>query len=119
SPRESKYICRILTGKLRLGASSVTILNALSQAFHYEDPDEVENAYNFHPDIGHIAELLRNHDPDRIMAVGPEPGIPIKVMLAERLPDISQIMQKMGDTVAFEYKYDGIRAQIHKWGIMS
>ncbi len=116
SPRESKYICRILTGKLRLGASSVTILNALAQAFHYEDPDEVENAYNFHPDIGYIAELLKNQDTDKIKAVGPEPGVPIKVMLAERLPDIPQIMQKMGDTVAFEYKYDGIRAQIHKWG---
>ncbi|MCL4452467.1 MAG: ATP-dependent DNA ligase [Candidatus Thermoplasmatota archaeon] len=116
SPRESKYICRILTGKLRLGASDITILGALSQAFGYEDSDEVENAYNFHPDIGFIAELLRTKDIDKIKAIGPEPGIPIKVMLAERLPDIPQIMEKMGETVAFEYKYDGIRSQIHKTG---
>ena len=25
-------------------------------------------------------------------------------------------MEKMGDEVAFEYKYDGIRSQIHKMG---
>lgn len=116
SPLESKYICRILTGKLRFGASDITILNALSQAFGFEDSGEVENAYNFHPDIGYIAELLRTHDKERIKEIGPEPGIPIKVMLAERLPDIAQIMEKMGDKVAFEYKYDGIRSQIHKKG---
>ena len=116
SPNESKYICRILTGKLRLGASDITILNALSQAFSYEDSDEVENAYNFHPDIGFIAELLKSKDIRKIKEIGPEPGIPIKVMLAERLPDIAQIMEKMGDEVAFEYKYDGIRSQIHKMG---
>ncbi len=116
SPRESKYICRILTGKLRLGASDITILGALSQAFGYEDSDEVENAYNFHPDIGFIAELLRGKDTEKIKAIGPELGIPIKVMLAERLPDVAQIMEKMGETVAFEYKYDGIRSQIHKIG---
>ncbi len=116
SPLESKYVCRIITGKLRLGASYITILAGLSQAFNYEDSDQVEIAYNFHPDIGLIAKMLQDGNTNELKEIGPEPGVPIKVMLAERLPGIEQILTKMGGSAAFEYKYDGIRAQIHKMG---
>jgi DNA ligase-1 len=34
-------------------------------------------------------------------------------MLAERLPGISEILEKMGGRAAFDYKYDGLRMQAH------
>ncbi len=115
SPVEAKYATRILTGKLRLGASDMTILAALSLCFNYENGEEVENSFNLHPDLGYIADLLKNGEHDRIRDSTPELGVPIKVMLAERLPTIEGILEKMdGLPTAFEFKYDGIRCQLHK-----
>ena len=115
TPVEAKYATRILTGKLRLGASDMTILAALSTCFNYQDSEEVENAFNLHPDLGYIADLLKIGDNERIRNSSPELGVPIKVMLAERLPTIDSILEKMdGLATAFEFKYDGIRCQLHK-----
>jgi len=40
-------------------------------------------------------------------------GNPLKVMLAERLPSLEGIMERMEGKCAMEYKYDGIRVQAH------
>ena len=113
--REAKYLVKIITGNLRLGVSDATIITALRMAF-YPDGDQsmVEEIYNFHPDPAYLADLLIRGAPD--LTTGPVPFIPIKVMLAERLPSLEQILEKMGGTAAFEYKYDGLRMQIHKQG---
>ena len=34
-------------------------------------------------------------------------------MLAERLQSLTQIIEKLGGIAALEYKYDGLRIQIH------
>ena len=89
SPHDIKYITRIITGKLRLGVAYSTILDALVSAFSDKQySDAIENAYNFHPDIGYIALLLKNSNVEEINNTGPEPLIPFKVMLAERLKSI-------------------------------
>lgn len=117
TPDEAKYITRIVTGRLRLGVSDATILAALAEAFEAKDSQqEIENAFNFHPDIGLIAELLQKRDIERIKGTSAEPLVPFKVMLAERLPSIGEILDKMGGKASFEYKYDGLRVQIHKKG---
>ena len=114
TPLEARFITRIITGKLRLGVSDATILAALEACFDATDRKEsVENAYNFHPDMGYIASLLMNGKLEDLDSISPEPFVPIKVMLAERLPDIDSIMEKMGSKAALEYKYDGLRTQIH------
>ncbi|MFG1545919.1 MAG: ATP-dependent DNA ligase [Thermoplasmataceae archaeon] len=117
TPDDAQYITRIATGKLRLGVSDATILDALVNAFSTAEMSaEIEEAYSFHPDIGYVAELLSSGRESELINVGPEPMVPAKVMLAERLPDITQILQKMGGKAAFEYKYDGMRTQIHYYG---
>ncbi len=117
TPDDAQYITRIATGKLRLGVSDATILDALVSAFSTPDKSsEIDEAYNFHPDIGYVADLLSSGRESELLNVGPEPMVPAKVMLAERLPDIQQILQKMGGKAAFEYKYDGMRTQIHYYG---
>ncbi|VUT24329.1 MAG: DNA ligase [Candidatus Methanolliviera sp. GoM_asphalt] len=93
----------------------MTIIDALSIAFaHKSDKKLVERAYNLHPDLGAIARSLSEGG---IGSLSPEkfgmiPGIPVKSMLAERLPSIEEIMAKMRGC-ALEYKYDGIRIQGH------
>lgn len=114
TPDEGMYITRIVTGRLRLGVSDSTILDALVVAFaSKENSEAIDEAYNFHPDLGELAELLRDGKLDRVLQTGPTPMVPAKVMLAERLPEIHDILEKMGGKAAFEYKYDGMRTQIH------
>lgn len=113
-PLEARYLCRIVTGKMRIGASTMTILDALALTFaDKEDRPEIERAYNITCDIGFVAERLAEDGMEGIRGIRVAVGNPIKVMLAERLPSIPQVVEKMGGECAIEYKYDGIRAQVH------
>ncbi|SMD30436.1 ATP-dependent DNA ligase [Picrophilus oshimae] len=113
-PMEIKYITRIITGKLRLGVADSTILDGLIEAFSEKKyADDIETAYNFHPDLGYIAENLMMGNINELLNAGPVPLIPFKVMLAERLQSISDIRNKMGHNASYEYKYDGLRTQLH------
>jgi len=114
SPIEARYLCRIVTGRMRVGAGSMTILDALSDAFATkEDRPEIERGYNVTCDLGLVAETLSKYGLQGVINIKVRIGSPIKVMLAERLPSISQVIEKMGGRCAMEYKYDGIRVQAH------
>ena len=113
-PIEARYLCRIVTGRMRVGASTMTILDALALTFATkESRPEIERAFNITCDIGLVAETLAKNGMDGIKAMHVKVGNPIKVMLAERLPSIPEVVEKMGGECAIEYKYDGIRAQVH------
>ena len=113
-PVESRYLCRIVTGRMRVGAGDMTILDALSEAFATkEDRPTIERAFNVTCDIGLVAEVLATGGMDSVKEIGVTVGNPVKVMLAERLPSISEVVEKMGGRCAMEYKYDGIRVQAH------
>lgn len=113
-PIEARYLCRMVTGRMRVGAGSMTILDALSFAFGTkEDRPEVERAFNITCDLGLVAETLATGGVDAVKQMKVSVGNPIKVMLAERLPSIPLILDRMGGKCAMEYKYDGIRVQAH------
>ncbi|NPA75090.1 MAG: ATP-dependent DNA ligase [Euryarchaeota archaeon] len=115
TPLEARYIVRTVVGKLRLGMADMTILDALSIAFggDKEMRKEVERAYNVHPDLGYIAKKLAEEGINGIKSIKLTLGVPIRAMLAERLPSLEEILEKMGGEAAFEYKYDGMRIQAH------
>ncbi|BBD72504.1 ATP-dependent DNA ligase [Sulfodiicoccus acidiphilus] len=115
TPIEAKYIVRFVDGKLRLGIGDATILDALSQAFGGSKAD-VERAYNLRADLGQIAKLLAEGGAEAISSVRVTVGIPVRVMLAERLSEAGEIMEKVGGKALVDYKYDGERAQIHRKG---
>ncbi|MGC9138612.1 MAG: ATP-dependent DNA ligase [Thermoplasmata archaeon] len=114
-PIESRYIVRTVSGKLRLGIADATILDAMAIAFSEskENREEIERAYNIHPDLGFIAIKLANEGINGIRSIKVTPGVPVRSMLAERLPTLDEILEKMGGRCAFEYKYDGLRIQAH------
>ena len=115
TPLEARYIIRTIEGKLRLGIADMTILDALAVAYGgtKELRSLVERAYNIHPDLGYIAKKLAEEGIEGVKNVRIELGIPIRAMLAERLPSLEEILAKMGGRAAFEYKYDGMRIQGH------
>lgn len=115
SPVEAKYLIRTALGRLRLGVADMTIIDSLTLAFANgkESRDKVEDAYNRSSDLGLIAKTIATHGMREIESFKITVGIPIRPMLAERLPDATQILEKMNGRAAAEYKYDGLRIQAH------
>ncbi|MBR2255030.1 MAG: ATP-dependent DNA ligase [Candidatus Methanomethylophilaceae archaeon] len=114
SPVESRYLCRIVTGRMRVGAGDMTVLDALSECFATkEDRPAIERAYNITCDMGLVATTLADGGVEAVSRIGVRVNSPVKVMLAERLPSIGEVVEKLGGRCAMEYKYDGIRVQAH------
>jgi DNA ligase-1 len=110
----AKYVLRIVIGKLRLGFSDMTIIDALSVM---EVGDKslrkiIENAYNICADIGLIASTLKSDGIKKLEHMHAQIGIPILPAAAERLPTAKAIFEKLGPCVA-QPKLDGFRLQIH------
>jgi len=118
----TKYVVRILLGNLRLGIGDATVLDALAKA-RWNDVKKrklLEGAYNKTSDLGLIGRTIFEHPDEEeaqhaVAALDVRVGKPIHAQLAERLPSAEAIIAKMGTVVA-QYKYDGLRAQIHKDG---
>ena len=114
SPLEARYLCRIVTGRIRVGAGTMTAMDALASAFaSKEDRPDIERAFNITCDMGLVAETLASGGLDAVKGIEVSVGNPVKVMLAERLRSLPEIMERLGGKCAFEYKYDGIRVQAH------
>jgi DNA ligase-1 len=115
-PDEARYIVRTVTGKLRLGAGDMTVLDALAIVYgggKAARPD-LERAYNLTSDLGLVAQTIATGGLDAIREVRVIVGKPIRPMLAERLSDPKELLDKFGGRCVAEYKYDGERLQIHK-----
>jgi DNA ligase-1 len=113
-PLSCRYLSRIPIGQLRLGASDVTILDALSWMLTGTKSLRVqmEKAYQVRPDLGYICAQIKSHGIKGIEEVKPEVFTPILMMKAERLSSGVEIMEKIGKCIV-EPKYDGLRLQVH------
>ena len=113
-PLSAKYIVRIVEGKLRLGFSDMTLLDAFSWMEKGDKSirSELENAYNISADIGMIIKTLKEDGLKGINKISINPGIPILPAAAERMPDAAAIIKKLGSCVA-QPKLDGFRLQVH------
>ncbi|HUR68180.1 MAG TPA: ATP-dependent DNA ligase [Candidatus Thermoplasmatota archaeon] len=114
SPRAARYLVRTVTGKLRLGIADMTLLDALAGAFATKEykPD-LERAYNVSSDLGLVAETLVKEGLEGVERLHLTVGVPVRAMLAERLPTPEDILAKLGGEALVELKYDGLRLQAH------
>ena len=103
-----RYVTRIPVGKLRLGFSEKTIIDALAN-HDKETQIKIEEAYNIRPDIGYVAELVKAN---KLENAKPEIGVPVVPMLCARLNSTTEMIKKMGE-VSVEPKFDGLRIFIH------
>lgn len=106
-PLSAKFIARIPVGRLRLGFSDKSIIDALSikEKGDKSISGKLKKAYEVTPDIGLLAKKL---------PLNPKPvlGVPVLPMLAQRLNSPTQMIEKM-EEVGIEPKFDGLRVQIH------
>jgi DNA ligase-1 len=116
TPLEARYLLRLVTGTLRLGVGTPTILDALAQVHtgSRKDRPVLERAYNICCDLGLVATTLASGGLEAVEAMHVRPGNPVRAMLAQRLSSATEILAKLGGTCAAEYKYDGVRVQVHR-----
>ena len=116
TPLEARYLLRLVTGNLRLGIGTPTILDALAQVYAGGRASRpvLERAYNICCDLGQVAATLTAGGLAAVEQLQVRPGNPVRAMLAQRLADASEILAKLGGECAAEYKYDGVRVQAHR-----
>jgi len=114
-PASAKFIARIPVGRLRLGFSDKTIIDALSWALSGDKSKrpQIEKAYQVIPDVGLLAKKIKEQGIDTATTkVKPVIGIPVLPMLAQRIKSPTEMIKKMGK-VFVEPKFDGLRVLIH------
>lgn len=111
---ERKYLVRIVLGKLRLGFSDQTVIDALSYMLCGDKSlsKKIEAVYNATPDIAAVASGIEGGGEKYLEKPFVVPGVPVIPMLCQRLKSPKEMVKKMGE-VAVEAKFDGTRVQIH------
>ncbi len=139
-PNEAKYIVRTILNDMRIGVGEGSVRDAIVWAFFgkklkvkyskegniidIEDRekynryvDAVQRAYNITNDFAPVAEAAKKHGLEGIEKLEMSIGMPLKVMLALKVEDIDEGFERCGKPAEFEFKYDGMRMQIHKDGM--
>jgi DNA ligase 1 len=112
TPLEGKYLSKVLTNELRIGLSEGLLITAISKAFGVS-LDSVRNALLVTGNISQISLLAKKNMLDTAKM---RPLSPISFMLADVMYSPSEIVNYFHKDLIAEYKYDGIRAQIHIHG---
>ena len=110
TPLEARYVLRLVTGSLRLGIGTPTILDALAQVYAggRKDRPVLERAYNICCDLGLVAGTLASGGLAAVENLRVQPGNPVRVMLAQRLSDAGEILAQTGWAV-----HGGIQVRRH------
>ena len=111
SPLESKYLIKIITGEMRIGSVESLVEIAISRAFGKE-LKLIREAMLISGDISQVAALAKkNLLHNAIM----KPFVPVSFMLADVMFSAEEIINYYSKPLICEYKYDGIRLQLHKF----
>jgi DNA ligase-1 len=115
SPLEAKYLVKILIGEMRTGFHEGLMEQAMSKAFDVPLKD-VQRACMTAGDVGEVAALLKTEGKNGLSKIGFRVFRPVELMLAQMADGVAEALEEHGGRLAFEYKYDGARVQIHKRG---
>jgi len=111
-PIEIKYLIKVITDELRIGLHEGLIEEAIAYAFN-KTLSQIKEAFLILPDLSEIAVLAKK---DELSSVSITPLKPTNFMLAEAMQSGVEITSYFNKQLYVEFKYDGIRAQIHKKG---
>lgn len=115
TPREAKFLLKIIMGTLRLGIADNTVMDALAISYtgSRDNRAKLEEAYNVSSDLGRVADEVARFGLSGLDNFQITIFSPIRPMLAERVKSEAEAVEKMGGQFAAEYKLDGERVQIH------
>ncbi|HEX6280803.1 MAG TPA: ATP-dependent DNA ligase [Nitrososphaera sp.] len=112
SPLEAKYLIKIAAGELRVGVVEGLVELAIAKAFGRDVP-AIRQAMLLSGDIAQVALLAKK---DALSTAIMKPLAPLSFMLADVMFSAEEIEQYYNKPLICEFKYDGIRVQLHKFG---
>ena len=115
---EAKHLVRIPLGTSRLGVGDPTVLDAFAKAKLGDKMQRklLEPAYNKVSDLGLIGATLWEKGLTGVEKLDVQVGRPLRSQLCERITDPNAVLEKYGGRAHAQYKFDGLRVQIHKQG---
>src|SRR5690606_35748099 len=98
------------------GIGTATILDALAEVYAGGRAARpvLERAYHICSDLSLVAQTLVTGGLAAVGEIKVRAGNPVRPMLAQRLSSPAEVLAKLGGSCAAEYKYDGIRLQVHR-----
>lgn len=113
SPVEAKFFARIVSGKMRLGVSTKTLLDALSVTLNGDKGmrTELDSIYGVDPDIGWVIQSVLSGDLGKSAQV--VVGVPLHSRLVERVKDFDEALERLDSELIVQPKFDGLRCQAH------
>lgn len=112
---EAKYIVRVLLREMRIGVFEGIALDAISEASGIHI-DLIRRGNMLLGNLGKVAEIALKRGKNGLIRIDIRLFTPIKPMLAEISDNVRRVFPKNHGKIAFEYKFDGVRVQIHKKG---
>ena len=112
SPLEAKYLVKIMSNEMRIGSYDGLIEIAIAKAFE-KNVESIREAMLMSGDIVNVALLSKR---DELNLVTIKPFVPMSFMLADVMFTAEEIVKYFDRPLLCEYKYDGIRVQMHKFG---
>jgi DNA ligase-1 len=111
---EQDFLVRLLTGELRQGALEGIMVEAVARAAGLP-PADVRRAAMLAGDLGEVARTALAEGAAGLVRHTVTLFQPIRPMLAGTANAVQEAIERHGE-VAFEYKFDGARIQVHKKG---
>jgi len=105
-----KYMVRLLLGEMRIGVGEGIVRDAIASAFDVP-AEEAERAFSLVNDYAEVAEIARNSGVAGLKKVKIKLFRPLRPMLAQSVHSVKEALDS--HCHALEYKYDGMRTQVH------
>ncbi len=138
-PNEARYIIRTLLEDLRVGAGEGSLRDAIVWAYFWDEigityneeeqmieipnrelynryVDAVQSCHDTTNDFSECAKIAKTKGLLGLQKNELTVGRPVKAMLALKVNDSKEAFERVGKPAEAEYKLDGFRMQIHKWG---
>jgi DNA ligase 1 len=112
---EQAFLLKLLSGELRQGALAGVMVDAIAAAANIP-ADEVRRAGMYAPHLGAVAHAALHCERAALTAFQLATLSPVAPMLAETAADVDDALEQLGTRIAWEWKIDGARIQVHKQG---
>jgi DNA ligase-1 len=112
---EQEFLLRLLAGELRQGALGGVMIDALAKVTGIPAA-EIRRATMYQGNLGLIARTAREGGAEALGRFQLQVMSPIAPMLAQAAGDVDEALSTLAGEIAFEWKMDGARIQVHKQG---
>ena len=112
---EQEFLLRLIVGELRQGALTGVMIDAIAAVTEIP-PAEVRRAAMYESNLGAIARAGSEAGAPGLRQFQLKVMSPIAPMLAQTASNVAEALTTLTGEVAFEWKMDGARIQLHKQG---